>query len=135
VVKDGIETTRSIELNNPAIHLIAQKDTERIYEGTIRLGEGAVIGSHTMTFEDIRYWVDFFIVREFGIIPLTAGFVIAAIGLIMRLVFYQKRLRLLIADEGGKSILYIDGRSEYFQHSFKDEMDKLVKRLERFLLK
>ena len=62
-----------------------------------------------------------------------AGFLFASVGLIMRLVFYQRRIRLAIEYEDGKSILYMDGRSEYFQHSFKDELGTIVKELEKCL--
>ncbi|UCH82529.1 MAG: cytochrome c biogenesis protein ResB [Nitrospiraceae bacterium] len=133
VKEDGYESTRSIEMKNPAIRLVVGKDTKIIYSGTIRLGESADLGPFTVSFNDIRYWVEFLIVREYGKIPLIAGFIIAGIGLIMRLVFYQKRLRIAIEYEKDKPLLYLDGRSEYFKYSFEDEMAKLVEELEKFL--
>jgi hypothetical protein len=135
VKENGYETTRSIEMKNPAIRLVVGKDNKVIYQGTIREGEGAHIGNFTISFEDIRYWVEFLIVREYGKIPLVAGFMIASIGLIMRLVFYQKRLRLAVEHGKDRTLLYIDGKSEYFQHSFEDELQNLVSDLDAFLCK
>ena len=135
VVEDGVETTRSLETNNPALHLVVQKDIRTVYDGTIKLGENAEIDSYTITFEDLRYWVDFFVVREFGRMPLIAGFIFASIGLIMRLVFYQRRLRLVVEYTSDKPLLYIDGRSEFFRISFKDDLKKIVKELESYLNK
>lgn len=135
VVENGIEKTRSIKLKNPAIYLTIEKEGEGIYEGTVRMGESADMEPFTISFEDIRYWAEFIIVREYGRMPLVAGFLFAATGLIMRLVFYQKRLRLAIEYVEDKPLLYIDGRSEYFHHSFKEEMGRLINELDNFLRK
>ena len=131
--ENGYESTRSIEMKNPAIRLAVGKDNRVGDRGTIRPGESADIGTYTVSVDDIRYWVEFLIVREYGKIPLIAGFIIAGIGLIMRLVFYQKRLRIAIEYEKDKPLLYMDGRSEYFKYSFEDEMETLVGELEEFL--
>ena len=122
-------------MNNPAIHLVIGRESGVMYEGTIKKGERAAFGAFTVSFEDIRDWVEFLIVREYGKYPLVTGFVMAAIGLIMRLVFYQKRLRMAIEYENDKQLLYIDGKSEYFRYSFEDEMNTLVNELEVFLRK
>jgi hypothetical protein len=133
IKEKGIGTTRSIEMKNPAIRLVVGKDNKVVYQGTIRPGENADIGDVTISFNDIRYWVEFLVVREYGKIPLIAGFIIAGIGLIMRLVFYQKRLRIAIDYEKDKPLLYLDGRSEYFKYSFEDEMKTLLNGLDEFL--
>ncbi len=134
ILEDGVEKTRSIELNNPAIHLAIERDGKIINEGTIRQGEYIDLGMHTQVgFKDIRYWSEFIIVREYGQWPLVAGFIFASAGLIMRLVFYQRRIRIAIEYEGNKPVVYMDGKSEYFRHAFKDEFKRNVKELEGFL--
>jgi hypothetical protein len=134
IVEDGVEKTGSIELSNPAIHLVIEKDGEKINEGTVRQGEFIQLGTHTeIGFKDIRYWAMFMIVREYGKTPLVAGFLFAAIGLVMRLVFYQRRIRIAIEYAENKPYIYMDGRSEYFRHSYKDEMNMLAGELEDFL--
>lgn len=134
IVEDGVEKTRSIELKNPAMHLSVEREGEIINEGTIKQGEYIKLGVYTkIGFQDIRYWVDFMIVREYGKIPLMTGFLLAAVGLIMRLVFYQRRIRIAFDYSGNKPILYMDGKSEYFHHSYKDEMDRFMKEMESFL--
>jgi cytochrome c biogenesis protein ResB len=134
-VENGVETTRSLELRNPAMHLVIDKQGRKIYEGTIRQGEAVDIGPFSVSFEGIRYWADFMIVREYGRLPLVMGFLFASIGLIMRLVFYQKRIRMAIDTKENKSVLYADGMSEYFQYSFRDELESIFKKLETFLKK
>ena len=133
VKENGYESTRSIEMKNPAIRLVVGKDNKVVYQGTILPGESADIGTYTVSVNDIRYWVEFLIIREYGKIPLIGGFIMAAIGLIMRLVFFQKRLRLAIEREKDNTLIYIDGKSEFFQHAFKDELDTFVRGLEESL--
>jgi hypothetical protein len=134
ILEDGVEKTRSIELNNPAIHLVIEKDGEVINKGTIMQGEYIDLGMHTkIGFKEIRYWAKFIIVREYGKMPLIAGFLFASLGLVMRLVLYQRRVRIAIEYAGDKPIIYMDGRSEYFKHSYKDEMNRLANELEGFL--
>ncbi len=129
----GAPSTKSIEMKNPAMLLTVTKDSKVVHQGIIKLGEYADLGVYSIGFQDVRYWVEFLIVREYGKIPLIGGFIIAAIGLIMRLVFYQKRLRLAIEHERDNTLIYIDGKSEFFQHAFKDELDALIKGLEESL--
>ncbi len=134
VFEEGVEKTRSLELKNPAIHLTVKRDIfKNVYEGTIRFGETAQFDSYTVEFRDVRYWSEFLIIREYGKSPLILGFVLASIGLIMRLVFYQKKLWLGFEEKEGKAVLYVDGKSDYFQHSFHEETEKLGKELEGFL--
>ena len=133
VLKDGVAGTRSVELKNPAMSLIIENDMKKIYSGTVMMGERASFGGLTVSFNDIRYWVEFLVIKEYGKLPLVTGFVLAAIGLIMRLVFYQKRLRLAIVHEDDKTLLFIDGRSEYFQLSYREELDRIVRDLEKHL--
>jgi cytochrome c biogenesis protein ResB len=104
-----------------------------VYEGTIKKGESAQFDSYSISFEDLRYWVNFIVSREYGRAPLITGFALAAIGLIMRLVFYQKRVMILFEYENNKGLLYINGRSEYFHYSFQSEKDRLIEELKRYL--
>jgi len=129
----GAASTKSIEMKNPAMLLTAGKDSKIIYQGIIKLGEYADLGVYSIGFQDVRYWVEFLIIREYGRIPLIGGFIMAAIGLIMRLVFFQKRFRLAIEHERDNTLLYIDGKSEFFQHSFKEEVDIIARGLEDFM--
>jgi cytochrome c biogenesis protein len=131
VIEGGVEKTKSLELKNPAIHLTVKKDIFKdIYEDTIKLGESAQFDSYIVEFNDLRYWTEFLIVREYGKYPLMLGFVLASVGLLMRLVFYQKKLWLAIEDTEGKTLLYIYGKSDYLAHSFKDETERLINDLE-----
>lgn len=133
VVQDGKDATRSIQVRNPAFHLKVDRAGAKIYEGTIRKGERAAVGPFSIGFTDLRFWVEFQLVREYGKIPLILGFVLASVGLIMRLVFYQKRIRVAIEDSQSHCTVYLEGSSEYFPHSFEDDFKGLTEKLKGYL--
>jgi len=126
IVENGEERTRSIELKNPAVNITILKDEQLINKGTIRQGEYIELGPDMkIGFKEIRYWVEMLIIREYGMGPLIAGFLLMAMGLIMRLVFYQKRVRVAFEYADNQTIIYIDGTTEQFKHSFREEIEKM----------
>ena len=102
-----------------------------IAEATIKKGQALIYGPNMLEFADIRYWADLYVVREIGPAPLVVGFCLAIIGLIMRLIFYRKEVKVVLTEDK----VYMLGRSEYNQHSFEEEMDSLVERLSGHLMK
>ncbi len=126
IKENGIEKTASIELKNPAIHLRVLKEGREIVNKTIRPGESLKMTPFTLKWKDLRYWVEFNIVREYGNSLLIAGFILACTGLIMRLVFYQKVIWAAVDAKDGKTILCFAGKSEYFSQSFLGEVDEIV---------
>ena len=122
-VVDGRDTTRSIEMNNPVFYFMITEDDWQVFRGTVRPGQLVEFGNFKLKVSDIKYWVEFLIVREYGKYPLTVGFIFAAVGLVMRLIFYQKRILLVQEPHGDGQVVYIDGKSEYFPHSFGQEIE------------
>lgn len=124
--EEGKEFSRSKELKNPVTRLRVQKGARIVAEGRLGLGRSVAFDSLALSFEDIRYWADFLIVREYGTVPLFLGFALGAAGLVMRLIFYQKTVKVLVEDGGQHCLLLILGHSEYYQYSFAEEMDRLA---------
>jgi cytochrome c biogenesis protein len=132
-VVDGLERSRSQEILNPYFHLTIRNKGVIEYDGTIRPGELAGFGMFNLRFSEIRYWVEFIVIREYGKYPLIIGFALAAIGLVMRLVFYQKRIYVVIEPTTDKTVIYMDGRSEFFPLAFGEEMARFMQELEKEL--
>ena len=126
VLKDGRDSSQSQYLRNPVIHVRIQEGESNRYEGTLLLGQAAAFGSLSLSFEDIRYWVNFKVIREYGNVPLFIGYLFGAIGLIMRLVFFQRTLQIALEDQGQTRRIWIAGRSEYYQHSFEEDLANMV---------
>lgn len=129
VVENGVERTKTLNVRNPAFHVSARQQGRVLAERTLRRGESMALGPLLLEFRDLRAWVDFKVVRELGAGPLVIGFVTAIIGLIMRLVFYRREIRIVL--QGGR--VWLDGKSEYYQHSFAEELDGLADALRKHL--
>ncbi|MDH3976636.1 MAG: cytochrome c biogenesis protein ResB [Deltaproteobacteria bacterium] len=125
VVEEGMETSKSHEINNPAFHIIVRKDIVRLAEKTIQPGQSISFDKYRLVFADLRLWGEFMIIRERGPLPLIAGFILAITGLIMRLIFYRKEIKL--AFEGDS--LRILGKSDLHSYSFEEELDKIEEEL------
>jgi hypothetical protein len=119
----------SLNIRNPAFRISARQGDRVITEKTVKRGERMVIGPYVLEFRDLRRWIAFQVVREMGAGPLVAGFALAVVGLILRLIFYRREIR--IVQNGER--MWIDGTSEYYQHSFTDELDQLTDTLCRYV--
>ena len=130
-VVDGRDTTRSIEMNNPVFYFSITEEDWQIFRGTVRPGQLVEFGNFKLKISDIKYWVEFLIVREYGKYPLIVGFLFAAVGLVMRLIFYQKRIMIVHEPHGDGQVVYIDGKSEYFPYSFGQEIEHFHQELSK----
>lgn len=125
-VKDGQDASRSENLNNPVVRIRIKSGEKTVRDGLLRPGHPMTFDSLTLSFEDVRYWVKFRLIREYGNVPLFIGYLFGALGLIMRLVFYQKTLHIAVEQQGAGARIWIDGWSEYYQHSFGEDMTNMM---------
>ncbi len=82
------DTTLSMELKNPLFFLkITERDSEkRLFTGKLKMNEPIEIGGHTISIEDMRYWIQLYISSEDGIKFIYLGFWLGIIGLILRFI-------------------------------------------------
>ncbi|MBI5640911.1 MAG: cytochrome c biogenesis protein ResB [Nitrospirae bacterium] len=132
-VDNGKEYSKSLELKNPVVHLRIERDEKTVYEGNLGIKKAASFDGLQVAFEDVRYWVDFMVIREYGTAPLFIGFILGCLGLVMRLVFYQKELRFYLETSEDGYKVYVAGKSEYYIHSFREDLDELVRDLQKTL--
>jgi len=125
VDEDGREYSRTPEIRNPAFHITVRNGDTVIGEGTIRKGQGLVLGPFLLEFADLRRWADLYVVREVGPAPLIAGFAVGLIGLVMRLILYRREIRAAQAD----AVLVLTGTSEHYPRSFQEELGDLARRI------
>jgi len=104
-----------------------------IHEGLLPLSKSISFDGLALSFEGIHYWVEFYVVREYGNYMLFAGFASGVTGLILRLLFYQKNLRITIEEKAGETTIMIDGKSEYYPYSFLSEMDAIAGEMRGYL--
>lgn len=125
-VDDGVEVSRSRVLRNPAFRLVISKDKRTVAEKTVRPKESVEFDGYRLSLEELPYWVRFLVVKELGLEIVYAGFVIATIALVWRLIFYRRELVGAAAMANGKTILRLAGRAEFYRALAEEEFHETV---------
>jgi cytochrome c biogenesis protein len=128
-VENGVERTRSAEFKRPAFHLQVRKDGRTIAEKTLQLGEAIELDGRRLLFKEMPFWVRLYVVKEYGLEIIYAGFLLAIVALFWRFVFYRRELVGAVVDGEGGKCLYLAGRSEFYKNLFQDEFENIVNRL------
>jgi len=93
VVEDGLEMSRSVELNNPVFRVRVTDDGRELFSGPMRPGEPREFARLRFTIEDILFWGDFLLVKERGGTLLWVGFILGIVGLCWRFFFFRTEVR------------------------------------------
>lgn len=128
--RDGRPQTVSEEFKNPVFRLApvvgGQAGAQEI---TIRPGEVINLGDRRLELRELRFWVRFIVIKEYGLEILYAGFALATIGLIWRLVFFTRELLGSLSVENGVTTLRLAFRGEFYRALAEDECDALLDKL------
>lgn len=126
VLEEGKRATKSMEFNNPVFFISAERDGKKIAEGLIKENGSIEIAGYRLEMKDMPFWVRFYVVKQRGLSILYAGFALATIGVIWRLLFYRRELAGAVRLVDGARCLVIAGRSEYYKSLAEDEFNKLL---------
>lgn len=125
------EGTRSTEFKRPAFHLQIWQEGRTLAEKTLQQGDSLDMGDYTLSFRQMPFWVRLYVVKEYGLETVYAGFVLAIAALVWRFVFYRRELVGAMVDREEGAVLYLAGRSEFYRNLYEDEFEAMVKTLER----
>lgn len=125
VLEEGKRATRSMEFNNPVFFIVAERKGKKIGEGLIQKNGALEFSGYRLEMGDIPFWVRFYVIKQRGISILYAGFLLATIGVIWRLLFYRRELVGTVRKQDGKLCMIVAGRSEYYKSLAEDEFDKM----------
>lgn len=128
-VENGVERTRSSEFRRPAFHLQVRKEGRTVAEKTLMLGEALELDGGRLFFKEMPFWVRLYVVKEYGLEIIYAGFLLAIAALVWRFVFYRRELIGAVAGAAGDRCLYLAGRSEFYSNLYQDEFEKTVNKL------
>ena len=120
-IKEGYESSRSPDIINPAFHISVEEKGVTVAESTIKKGQSMVFGQNMLVFADLRKWGSLQVVREIGPSLLVIGFALGITGLVMRLVFYRRELRIAVTSDR----LYLVGKSNLYQFTFDEAVDDI----------
>ena len=125
VPENGKRATRSMEFNNPVFYLVVEKYGKKIAEGLVPKDGALEFPGYRLEMRDMPFWVRFYVIKQSGLPVLYAGFAIATIGVIWRLLFYRREIVGSVREQDGVKCLVVAGRSEYYKSLAEDEFNKL----------
>jgi hypothetical protein len=125
VLEQGKRATRSMEFNNPVFFIVAERDGKKIGEGLIPQNGFMEFSGYRLEMRDMPFWVRFYVVKQRGLSILYAGFILATVGVIWRLLFFRREIVGSVREENGARCLIVAGRSEYYKSLAEDEFDRL----------
>ena len=126
VLEEGEHSSRSHLPRNPAFQLEVKEGERIAFEGLIMRGEQASFDDFSLTFPRVRYWGRFTFIKDRGKSIIFAGFFIALIGLVWRLLFYRKEIVGLIAQHDKGSKLQVSWKSDLNPKLFAEEVKSLL---------
>lgn len=127
--KDGAHTSKSMEFANPVFVITVARDGRTFAEAAIPKNGSMTFAGHRLEMREMPFWVRFYVVKQRGLSILYAGFLLATIGVIWRLLFYRREVIGAVREVDGVRCLEIAGRSEYYKSLAEDEFDKLFGRI------
>jgi cytochrome c biogenesis protein len=117
----------------PILFLKLFDNGTEIYDGTLRLGDTVRIYDkqtgieRTLVFSDVKYWSNFYVVKDNGTWLVYAGFGLMTLSLIILFFMIPKRLWIeVVNDENGDATVYIGGRADKFRSLYEEEYFSLV---------
>jgi cytochrome c biogenesis protein ResB len=112
-----------------------------IYDGTLRLNGRVRIHDNYLgkdmylVFYDVKYWSNFYIVKDDGTLLVYAGFAFLTISLIVMFFIIPKRLwvEIVSAEKTGATEIHIGGRSDRFRSLYEEEYCSLIDQIKKRL--
>lgn len=120
---------------NPAMYLVVFEGKEKIFDGSVLLGQTVDFNGFSLTFADLRYWSSFWVTKDQGVSIIFFGCWVGIIGLFIVTMFLSKRIVVRIQKEGNGSVIYVAGRSRIANALFANEVLAVVQQLEETLSK
>lgn len=116
-------------LQEPILFLkIFDKGTE-IYNGTMHLNDTVQIADKTLGFYDIKYWSNFYVVKDSSIPMILTGFGLMILSLSISFFIVPKRIWVEVVDneKNGISEIHIGGKSDKFRSLYDTELSGIIK--------
>lgn len=117
--------SRSDELKNPVLHIRLRSGEEILADQYLTSGHLVEAGNYVIGFGETRRWSHFEVSHDPGILVLILGVLMAAIGLVLRLLFVRREVTVVLHSDQSRRWFEISGKTEKFKETFKEEMHSL----------
>jgi cytochrome c biogenesis protein ResB len=113
---------------SPILFLKIFDNGKEINDVTMRLNDTIKIGDKTLGFYDIKYWSNFYVVRDNSMFWIYTGFGLMILSLFLSFFIVPKRIWVDIVDTEkiGEKEIHIGGKSDKFRSLYDDEYSGLV---------
>lgn len=119
--------TRSREPRNPVFFIEAARGGEKLGRGFLPMNKEVSFAGYSIEFREVRMWAMLGVSRDSGLPAVTLGFILIVAGLIIRLVWNERYIRLFMRE----GVVEIGGNSRYFPAMFEEELKKMAEEISR----
>ncbi|VVB86925.1 Cytochrome c biogenesis protein Ccs1 [uncultured archaeon] len=108
---------------------------KEIYNGTLRLNDTVKISDKYLSFYDIKYWSNFYVVKDDGTLLVYVGIGLLTLSLVISFFIIPKKVWVdLVKDENNSAIeIYIGGRADKFRSLYEEEYCSIVNKIKERL--
>ncbi len=108
---------------------------KEIYDGTLHLNDTVKVSDKYLGFYDIKYWSNFYVVKDEGTLLVYAGIGLITLSLMISFFIIPKRVWVeAVKDENMKATkVYLGGRAEKFRSLYEDEYRDLINKIKERL--
>ncbi|VVB85677.1 Cytochrome c biogenesis protein Ccs1 [uncultured archaeon] len=108
---------------------------KEIYNGTMRLNDTVKVSDKYLGFYDIKYWSNFYVVKDNGTFLVYAGIGLLVLSLTISYFVIPKKIWIeMVGDENNSETeIYIGGRADKFRSLYEEEYRDIVNRIKERL--
>ncbi len=102
-----------------------------IYNGTLKLNDTVQINDKYLGFYDVKYWSNFYIIKDDGTLLVYAGIGLLTLGLLLSFFIVPKKIWVEVVNgkKDNEAEIYIGGRADKFRSLFGEEFGDIVNSL------
>jgi len=112
----------------PILFLKLFDNGKEIKNVTMGLNDTIKIGDKTLGFYDVKYWSNFYVVKDNSLVLIITGFSLMILSLFISFFIVPKRIWVEIVDTGiiGEREIHIGGKSDKFRSLYDEEYFGLI---------
>ncbi|MCX9085897.1 MAG: cytochrome c biogenesis protein ResB [Candidatus Methanoperedens sp.] len=122
-------------LQEPILFLKIFDKGSEIYNGTLKMNDTVQIDDKNLGFYDIKYWSNFYIVKDRSTMFVYAGIGSIIFSLAISLFLVPKKIWIEVvkSEKDNHSEIYIGGRADKFRSFYEEEIGDIVNRIKEKL--
>lgn len=130
----NLTSGRIVESNaeqEPILFLKVFDKGSEIYNGTMKLNDTVKINDKYLGFYDIKYWSNFYIVKDSSTIYVYAGIGLIILSLAISFFMVPKKVwvEIVNSENDDKAEIYIGGRADKFRSLYEEEFGFIVSKI------